>query len=317
MISGSSHATRPLIGVSVSMHDFGDYGGVGVQRPVYDAGGMPVMLAQLPEAIEPALARMDGLLLAPGRDIDPVHYGQEPDPLLAATEPRRDAFELELARAAIARGLPILGICRGMQVLNVARGGTMVQDVRLHDAWREHPSDPGWLAWKRMELVALGRDSPIPEHPRHPITIATPSILATALGSETATINSFHHQALGELGEGLRVTAEAPDGVAEAIELDGAEVLGVQWELQEEWRIDVRFRRVFSWFVDAAARVAATHVAPIQAVATQVAPTLVAPTLVAPTRVAPTQAVAGSGAGGGEAGGAGAAALRPPALRRS
>ena len=261
MMSGTSRETRPLIGVSVSMHDFGDYGGVGVQRPVYDAGGMPMMLAQLPDAIEPALERLDGLLLAPGRDIDPVHYGQEPDPLLAATEPRRDAFEFELARAAISRGLPILGICRGMQVLNVALGGTMFQDVRLKEGWREHPSDPGWHAWKRMELVALGEQSVIPEHPRHSIAIATPSILATALRSDTATINSFHHQALGELGEGLRVTAEAPDGVAEAIELDGADVLGVQWELQEEWRVDARFTRVFSWFVDAAARSALARAA--------------------------------------------------------
>jgi gamma-glutamyl-gamma-aminobutyrate hydrolase PuuD len=40
--------------------------------------------------------------------------------------------------------------------------------------------------------------------------------------------------------------------VVEAIELDGAPVLGVQWELQEEWRIDARFARVFDWFVDAA-----------------------------------------------------------------
>ena len=77
-------------------------------------------------------------------------------------------------------------------------------------------------------------------------------LLATALGGEPATVNSFHHQALGELGDGLRATAVAPDGVVEAIELDGAPVLGVQWELQEECRIDARFARVFGWFVDAA-----------------------------------------------------------------
>jgi putative glutamine amidotransferase len=70
--------------------------------------------------------------------------------------------------------------------------------------------------------------------------------------SESATVNSFHHQALDELGDGIRVTATAPDGVVEAIELDGRPVLGVQWELQEEWRIDERFARVFEWFVGAA-----------------------------------------------------------------
>jgi len=246
---------RPVIGVSASLHDFGDYGGVGVQRPVYAAGGLPLMLPQLPEAIEAALDRVDGVLLAPGRDIDPVRYGQAPDPLLAPIEPRRDAFEFALAPAALERGLPVLGICRGMQVLNVALGGTMVQDVRLHEGWRDHPSDPGWRAWKEMELVALdgAGEPPIPAHPRHPIAIADHSILAAALGAHEASVNSFHHQAVAELGEGLRATGVAPDGVIEAIELDGRPVLGVQWELQEEWRIDPRFARVFEWFVSAAA----------------------------------------------------------------
>jgi putative glutamine amidotransferase len=242
----------PLIGVSASAHDFGDYGAVGVQRPVLAAGGLPLMLAQLPEAVDLVLDRLDAVLLAPGRDIDPERYGQDPDPLLAQTEPRRDEFEFQILHAALHRGLPVLGICRGMQVINVGLGGTLVQDVRLREDWREHPSDPGWRAWKLMETVALGERDEIPAHPRHPIAIARPSILSDALGADSTTVNSFHHQALDELGDGVRVTATAPDGVVEAIELDGRAVLGVQWELQEEWRIDARFARVFEWFVAAA-----------------------------------------------------------------
>ena len=240
---------RPLIGVSASLHDFGDYGGVGVQRPLLEAGGLPVTLAQLPEGIDAALEELDAIVLAPGRDIEPERYGQERHPLLAPTEPRRDAFELELTRRALDRGLPLLGICRGAQMLNVALGGALAQDVSLLS--EAHPSDPGWTRWKEVEASSLhGR--PAPEHPRHEIEIAPGSILAGALGVTRISVNSFHHQAVERLGEGLVVTAAGDDGVAEAIELPGRPVLGVQWELQEEYRIDRRFLAVFEWFVEAA-----------------------------------------------------------------
>jgi putative glutamine amidotransferase len=241
----------PLIGISQSFHDFGDYGGVGAQRPLLICGALPLTLPQLEQAIAPALARLDGLMLAGGRDIEPARYGQQPDPLLAATDPQRDRFEFALVPAALEAGLPILGFCRGMQVLNVALGGTLVQDVRLRERFRQHPSDPGWRAWKQMERSSLEQGE-IPPHPRHPIEIAPGSILARALGALEASVDSFHHQAVDRLGAGLRATAVAPDGVVEALELEGAPVLAVQWELQEEWRIDRRFLRVFEWFVQAA-----------------------------------------------------------------
>jgi putative glutamine amidotransferase len=216
---------------------------------VLAAGGLPLTLPQLPNAIDSALAALDAIVLAPGRDIEPRRYGQDPHPLLAPTEPQRDAFELELVPAAVARRMPILGMCRGMQVLNVGLGGTLAQDVSLlSDA---HPSDPGWRRWKQVERASLGGLRP-PPHPRHEIAIEQESLLARALGTTRTEVNSFHHQAIDRLGDGLKVVATASDGVAEAVELSGYPVLAVQWELQEEARVDARFQALFEWLIAAA-----------------------------------------------------------------
>ena len=243
-------SSRPLIGVSASVHDFGDYAGVGVHRPLLDAGALPMALPQLVDAVGPVVDRVDAIVLAPGRDIEPARYGQEPHALLAATEPQRDEFELALVSAALDRGLPVIGMCRGVQVLNVALGGTLVQDVSLVSAG--HPSDPGWARWKEVEAASVA-GLPVPPHPRHEISILPSSLLARALGATSIEVSSFHHQAIDRVGSGLSVVAwSADDGLPEAVELPGRPVLAVQWELQEEWRVDPRFAAVFDWFVDAA-----------------------------------------------------------------
>jgi putative glutamine amidotransferase len=213
---------------------------------VLAAGGVPVTLAQLPGGIAAALAVLDGLVLAPGRDIEPWRYGQEPGPLLAAVEPQRDEFELALVPAALERGIPILGMCRGIQVLNVALGGTLAQDVSL--LAESHATDPGWTAWKLTEKASLAGEPP-PPHPRHDIAVEPDSALARALGTTGLDVNSYHHQAIDRLGDGLSVVARAVDGLIEAVEMPGRPVLAVQWELQEEARVDPRFQAVFDWFV--------------------------------------------------------------------
>ena len=134
-----------------------------------------------------------------------------------------------------------------MQVLNVARGGTLVGDAAPH---------PGgdWDRWNLVRLAVIADDA-VPEHPGHPLRVAPGSRLAAALGTETAWVNSYHHQALDRLGDGIVATAWADDGVVEAVELEGdAWVLAAQWELQESWKDDERFLAVFADFVSATAR---------------------------------------------------------------
>jgi putative glutamine amidotransferase len=247
-------ARKPVIGLSLSLHDFGEYGGIGFQRPVALAGGVPLTLPRVDgDFLEDALDVCDGILLGGGRDIDPSFYGQEPSKHLAQTEPRRDVFELELVSRALDRGMPILGACRGIQVLNVALGGTLVQDVAIRPEWARHPSDRGWKAWREVERSSLEGEEEVPPHPRHPISVEPGSRLHSALGVEEIEVDSFHHQALDSVAQDLRVTARAPDGVVEAVELDGDSwVLAVQWELQEEWRVDQRFLAPFVRLVEAA-----------------------------------------------------------------
>jgi putative glutamine amidotransferase len=245
---------KPVVGLSVGYHDFGDYQGVGFQRPIALAGGVPLILSRVDETIDDMLDVVDAVVIGGGRDIEPQRYGQEPHELLGATDPHRDAFELELVRRALDRRVPLLGMCRGSQVVNVALGGTLVQDVSLVEDWVEHPTDRGWHRWKEVERASLEGDEEVPPHPRHTMRVEPGSRLHEALGAEEVEVDSFHHQAIAELAPGLCATGVAPDGVVEVIESDDDDhyVLGAQFELQEEWRVDPRFLEIFRQFVAAA-----------------------------------------------------------------
>jgi putative glutamine amidotransferase len=104
--------------------------GIVYARAVEAAGGLPVVLPPLAgPAIAPLVARLAGVCLSGGPDLDPAAYGAEPHPELGSVEPSLDAFEVAVARSADALGIPVLGICRGCQALNVARGGTLHQHL--------------------------------------------------------------------------------------------------------------------------------------------------------------------------------------------
>jgi putative glutamine amidotransferase len=181
------------------------------------AGGLPLVVPPLGDAAMAALLdRVDGVCLSGGPDVDPVAYGADPHPQLGPTERRLDEFELGLARAADERGLPILAICRGAQVINVARGGTLHQHLPdvVGDAVQHRQPEPSGEA-------------------THPIRISPHTTLASLVGSHWLRVNSFHHQAVREVGRGLAVTATAPDGTIEAFEARDRDFLvGVQWHAE-------------------------------------------------------------------------------------
>ena len=204
------------------------------------AGGEPIEVAAGGEAPEHILARVDGIMLTGGGDVDPMLYGETPHATFQAAEGDRDQFEMALTRAAIAANIPFLAICRGMQLLNVAMGGTLIQDI---------PSQvPG----------ALEHSVPEPRaHVAHEVWVAKGSRLSALLADhmedgETCHVNSRHHQSVATAAPGFEITATSPDGVIEAMEQPGAAFcIGVQWHPENFWRTG-EFRSLFEGFVQAA-----------------------------------------------------------------
>lgn len=203
---------------------------------VVDAGGVPLIVPpqEMKENLSSVIDSVDGVLLAGGFDCDPSEYGEEQHPTCELMDPRRQQNDLELARLARSRRVPTLGICLGMQVMNVAAGGTLIQDIRSENAsCLDHESEPA-------------------NRNRHEVNIAGGTRLAELIGSGTKNVNSSHHQAVRRAGEGLRVTASAPDGVIEALEDPALPFyVAVQWHPEDMRGEDVA-STLFAAFVAAA-----------------------------------------------------------------
>jgi len=204
---------------------------------VTDAGGIAVLLPPQPvnRAVAAAvLARIDGLIVSGGADVDPGLYGQDAHPRTGRPRTDRDAWEEALLTAAIDAELPFLGICRGAQLLNVALGGTLIQ--HLPDVVGDDSYQPGEAVFG-PKTVEVDVDSQ----------------LAAVLRQDEAAldVHVYHHQAIDRVADGLVVTARTGEGVIEAVELPSVPFgLAVQWHPEEE-TVD---RRLFAGLVDAARR---------------------------------------------------------------
>ena len=199
---------------------------------VLAAGGLPRPIPPLPADLAPeALDGVDGLVLSGGGDINPVRYDAEWATETSNVDDERDVSELALVDVALDRGLPILGICRGAQLLNVALGGTLVQ--HLPDRAIGH-LDRG----RRHETV-------------HDVTLSPDSLLARLGGTAGIEVNSIHHQGIDRVGDGLRVTGTADDGVAEVLEGTRCPLVAVQWH-PECLPALTSSRLLFTWLVDQA-----------------------------------------------------------------
>ena len=225
----------PIIAIApcAKQHDY--------EESIQRAGGEVRILDYTKDAPAEVVKSVDGILLTGGGDVLPSLYGEQAHATFDAAEPGRDAYEIELARRAAEADVPLLAICRGIQVLNVARGGTLIQHIpeQLRDSLNHTLREPSFAV-------------------AHDVWVADGSLLervmAERLEGDTLPVNSRHHQAVKDVGQGLVVTATAPDGVVEAVEDPSQHFcLGVQWHPENFYRTG-EFRSIFEAFIAAARR---------------------------------------------------------------
>jgi putative glutamine amidotransferase len=239
--------TAPIIGVTTSCErtDKGvdrAFVNAAYIRAVERAGGVPLLLTPYhsPAALARFSEHIDGLLLTGGGDIDPARFGESAHAKTELVSAERDELELQrVTRQAIEIGRPLLAICRGLQVVNVALNGTLHQHVP--DEFGDEISHS--QAGARSDRT-------------HDVEIAPGTLLASLAGGDRLRVNSFHHQSIKDLGDGLRPVAWADDKVVEAVELPGARGFGlaVQWHPEELVDVDAAALRLFQALVDAARR---------------------------------------------------------------
>lgn len=231
---------KPLIGIIAQWQgeDPAYFMNATYTRWIEWAGGLPVILPYSEEAetVSDLVSRLDGLLFAGGPDISPDYFGEALHPCCGTIHPERDAAEkLYFDIAYNKTGIPIMGICRGCQVINIFMGGTIYQDL--------YSQKEGFLISHRQ-----GDDYVLPAHE---VKIVNDTPLHKLLESGEIFVNTFHHQAIRDVAEGLTVMATAADGVVEAVYEPGDRfVWGIQWHPERFDASNADTSRIFNNFVD-------------------------------------------------------------------
>ena len=184
-------------------------------QAIKSAGGLPLILPLVKSktVIQNYVSLCDGFLFCGGGDITPLLFGQEPDYGIGATDFTLDLFQIRLMKEILKSEKPVLAICRGMQVMNVACGGSIYQDLNeLHFETINH-----------MQTSLSRKDI------SHKVFFQPKTRLNRMFGNFAFT-NSFHHQAIDRLGNGLIVSGTTGDEITEAIEMPSHTfAVGVQW----------------------------------------------------------------------------------------
>ncbi|MEG1049662.1 MAG: gamma-glutamyl-gamma-aminobutyrate hydrolase family protein [Oscillospiraceae bacterium] len=246
---------KPLIGITMNYvpnESVGLTNGIGTRQQKWDllaedyitaverAGGMPVLLpiCEMYRNDGEILSKLDGILFSGGDDVNPMYYNEPCDVATGLICPERDEQELFLIKKALKEtDMPVFCICRGIQLFNVAAGGSLYQGM--------DPATMGshLIGMQPMRILT------------HPVEVKEGSMLEKIVG-KNPSVNSFHHQCIKALGEGVECVAKDPHGVVEAIEMPArkAFTLGVQWHPEGLVKDFETHQNLFNAFVKAATK---------------------------------------------------------------
>lgn len=210
---------------------------------VLAGGGAPLQIPHAMdfETLRTVFDRIDGLLLAGGGDVDPSLYGEKASEHVRSVDMERDEIELTLVRWALQDDKPLFAICRGIQVMNVALGGSLYQDIAT--------DMPGAVRHDFFRGKGFA-----PDHLAHDVQVVATSRIGSLLGGSCCTVNSLHHQGIKRLASELTAVGHAPDGLVEAVEVEGHSfAVGVQWHPEALAPTDPVMLRLFEGLTEAAA----------------------------------------------------------------
>lgn len=233
------HNMKPLIGVTPQFDQ--EHNRVKIEtayfKSIRDAGGVPILLPlhnNVSDLID-LVDKLDGVVFTGGPDVNPMYFNEEAIPECGTIVKERDELELPLLTIAMERKLPVLGICRGIQAMNIALGGDIYQDIKAQTNFDV-----------RIAHYQKSKDSTA----THKVSITQGTLLSRIVGKSEIWVNSFHHQAVRNVADGLTVAAVASDGLVEAVtKEDYPFFLAVQWHPEELFAQDEYAQKIFNEFI--------------------------------------------------------------------
>lgn len=230
---------KPIVGLTSQYNDLISRKRIDIKstyvQAVIAAGAIPVIIPVLQDSalVERYFDVIDGLILTGGSDISPLAYGENPLEEVKMICNHRDNTELNLFKAAVEKSIPVLGICRGFQLINIALGGTLYQDIPS-----QVPDAHGHFSLETM------RDG------YHEIRLLKGGYLYDIFQQDEIIVNSLHHQGIKTLGDGLKVSAKAKDGMIEAIESVDNKVYAVQFHPEDLLVNHKEYLKIFDFFIE-------------------------------------------------------------------